>query len=33
MNECTREVLRAAGVQPVAEKYGKIIGDDWKGTV
>ena len=23
----------AAGVQPVAEKYGKIVGDDRKGTV
>ncbi len=33
MSEYTRKALRAAGVQPVAEKYGKIIGDDWKGTV
>jgi hypothetical protein len=31
MSEYAHKVWRAARAQPVAEKYGKIIGDDRKG--
>ena len=32
MSEYTRKALRAVGATG-GQKYGKIIGDDWKGTV